>query len=170
MDRLSASGAEGTGSIPVGGTTKYALRATSWQATKCVLISSAPVRQVTKYNNRMIFSAYFVPCRCTKCILRGYTGKPMFIVYVLRSEQNGQLYVGYTTDLKQRLATHNKGSVTSTKSKRPWKLIFAEAYVSQEDALRRERYLKTTQGKNALRHMLRETLKIPIALAPSTKV
>ncbi|OGJ55577.1 excinuclease ABC subunit C [Candidatus Peribacteria bacterium RIFCSPHIGHO2_02_FULL_52_16] len=83
----------------------------------------------------------------------------MFTVYVLRSQQNDQLYVGYTTDLKQRLETHNKGSVTSTKAKRPWKLIFAEAYISQDDALRREKYLKTTQGKGALKHMLRETLK-----------
>ena len=85
----------------------------------------------------------------------------MFIVYVIRSLQNQQLYVGYTTDLKQRLETHNKGSVTSTKSKRPWKLIFAEAYISQGDALRREKYFKTTQGKNALKHMLRETLELP---------
>ncbi|MEK7590952.1 MAG: GIY-YIG nuclease family protein [Patescibacteria group bacterium] len=62
--------------------------------------------------------------------------------------------------MQQRLETHNKGSVTSTKSKRPWKLIFAETYISQDDALRREKYLKTTQGKNAIKHMLRETLKL----------
>ena len=85
----------------------------------------------------------------------------MYTVYVLRSTQNGQLYVGYTTDLQQRIETHNKGSVTSTKAKRPWKIIFTEAYVSQDDALRREKYLKTTQGKNALKHMLRETLQLP---------
>ncbi len=85
----------------------------------------------------------------------------MFTVYVLRSIQNNQLYVGYTTDLKQRLETHNKGSVVSTKGKRPWEIIFSEAYISQDDAIRREKYLKTTQGKNALKHMLRETLKLP---------
>lgn len=84
----------------------------------------------------------------------------MFIVYVLRSDLNSQLYVGYTTDLKHRLATHTKGNVISTKSKRPWKLIFAEVYTSQNDALRREKYFKTTQGKIALKHMLRETLKL----------
>lgn len=62
----------------------------------------------------------------------------MYFVYVLRSEQDGQLYVGYTTDLKQRLVTHNKGSVPSTKSRRPWRLLFAEIYTNQQDALRRE--------------------------------
>jgi putative endonuclease len=82
------------------------------------------------------------------------------MVYVLRSDRNGQLYVGYTTNLKNRIERHNKGNVISTKSKRPWKLIFAEAYISQSDALRREQYFKTTQGKIALKHMLRETLKL----------
>ena len=84
----------------------------------------------------------------------------MFNVYVLKSGKDGSLYVGYTTNVGQRLATHNKGSVTSTKSKRPWKLIFIETYISQKDALRREKYLKTTQGKSAIKHMLRETLKL----------
>lgn len=83
----------------------------------------------------------------------------MFFVYVLRSDKDAQLYVGYTTDLKQRVAAHNKGSVPSTKSRRPWKLIFAEIYTNQQDALRREKYFKTTPGKGALKHMLRETLK-----------
>ncbi|HLD71363.1 MAG TPA: GIY-YIG nuclease family protein [Candidatus Peribacteraceae bacterium] len=87
----------------------------------------------------------------------------MFTVYVLRSAQNDQLYVGYTTDIKQRLKTHNNGNVSSTKGKIPWKLIFAETYLSQDDALRREKYFKTTQGKNALKHMLRETLKVTTA-------
>ncbi|OGJ55939.1 hypothetical protein A3D88_00895 [Candidatus Peribacteria bacterium RIFCSPHIGHO2_02_FULL_52_16] len=87
----------------------------------------------------------------------------MFNVYVLRSIPYGQLYVGYTTDMRQRLEAHNKGNVTSTKGKRPWKLIFAESYISKDDALRREKYLKTTQGKIALKHMLRETMKLSIA-------
>ncbi|MCA9370384.1 MAG: GIY-YIG nuclease family protein [Candidatus Peregrinibacteria bacterium] len=84
----------------------------------------------------------------------------MFTVYILRSTKDGSLYVGYTTDLAQRVQTHNKGSVQSTKSKRPWKCFFAESYIAQEDALRREKYFKTTQGKNAVKHMLRETLKL----------
>ncbi|MDA0376281.1 MAG: GIY-YIG nuclease family protein [bacterium] len=82
----------------------------------------------------------------------------MFYIYVLQSQKDQQLYVGYTTNLKQRLATHNKGSVTSTKSRRPWKIIFAEIYINQNDALRREKYLKTTVGKRALKLMLRETM------------
>jgi putative endonuclease len=86
----------------------------------------------------------------------------MFFVYILQSQKDNQLYVGFTENLKQRVITHNKGSVPSTKSRRPWKLIYFECYTNQNDALRREKYLKTTPGKIAVKHMLRETLKIPL--------
>ena len=83
----------------------------------------------------------------------------MFFVYILQSQQDHQLYVGFTENIKQRIATHNKGSVPSTKSRRPWKLIYFECYMNKEDAMRREGYFKTTPGKIAIKHMLRETLK-----------
>lgn len=82
----------------------------------------------------------------------------MFIVYVLQSERNSQLYVGFTENLPQRLAAHNKGDVISTKAFCPWVLIFHECYTNKADALRREQYFKTTSGKRALKLMLRETL------------
>lgn len=41
-------------------------------------------------------------------------------------------------------------------------MIFAEIYTHQKDALRREKYFKTTPGKGAIKHMLRETLKIDV--------
>ncbi len=83
----------------------------------------------------------------------------MFVVYVLRSTSNQQLYVGFTEDFKERLKTHNDGRVISTKAHRPWKPIFLECYIEKGDALRRELYLKTTAGKRALKLMLRETLE-----------
>jgi putative endonuclease len=50
------------------------------------------------------------------------------------------------------------GEVFSTCPRRPLKLIFYEAYLNQNDALRRERHLKTEKGKKTLRVMLTEFL------------
>lgn len=83
----------------------------------------------------------------------------MYFVYVLRSFTNQKLYVGFTENLKERLTTHNRGEVISTKTQRPWKVIFYECYTNKMDALRREQYLKTTAGKRGLKMMLRGTLK-----------
>jgi len=83
----------------------------------------------------------------------------MYFVYVLQSDLNNRLYVGYTTDIKRRIAIHNKRKVSSTKHYAPWRLIFTETYTNKEDALRKEKYFKTTVGKRALKIMLKETLR-----------
>ncbi len=83
----------------------------------------------------------------------------MYYVYVLRSQLDGKLYIGYTTNLGNRIQEHNSGEVTSTKPRRPLELIFYEGYKSMEDAKRRERYLKTSKGKSSLNMMLRNSLK-----------
>ena len=81
-----------------------------------------------------------------------------FCVYVLFSEKDLMLYIGYTTDLQRRVQQHNAGSNKSTKSRRPLKLIFCEHYIFMEDAKKRELYFKTSMGKKALKLMLNGTL------------
>jgi putative endonuclease len=77
-------------------------------------------------------------------------------VYVLRSVKNGDRYIGFTVDLKNRITEHNNGKSKATKPYLPWELIFYEAYRNELDARRREKYLKTTQGREALRKMLND--------------
>ena len=84
----------------------------------------------------------------------------MYYVYILKSSKDGKLYTGHTVNLKQRLHRHNMGGVRSTKNRRPLKLIFYEVYLKKDDAKRREKYFKTTDGKKALKIMLRKTLLI----------
>lgn len=79
----------------------------------------------------------------------------MFYVNILENSK-GRRYVGFTEDLQRRVEEHNAGQNLSTKSYRPWAVIFYEAYRNRQDALRRESYLKTTQGRRALLRMLSE--------------
>src|SRR3989344_9541811 len=79
-----------------------------------------------------------------------------YYVYVLQSMKNQGIYIGYTTDLKKRLHEHNRGLNFSTKTFRPWGLIHYEAYRNTKDAMRREKYLKTSQGSRLLKRMLKE--------------
>ena len=75
----------------------------------------------------------------------------MFKVYVLRSDVNGFLYVGMTTDLERRLREHNSGKTRSTKAYKPWKLVFFEEYDSRLEARSREKYLKSGSGKEYIK-------------------
>ncbi len=81
-----------------------------------------------------------------------------YCVYVLISEIDHLLYIGFTTNLQNRLKNHNDGRSKSTSYRRPLKLIFCEYYLFEEDALAREQYFKTTAGKRALNLMLKSTL------------
>ena len=71
----------------------------------------------------------------------------MYYVYVLQSDNDGKFYTGFTKNLKLRFEQHNKGQVESTRNRIPFKCIYYEACLSQDDATRRERYLKTGMGK-----------------------
>jgi putative endonuclease len=66
----------------------------------------------------------------------------MFYLYVLKSKEDGNMYIGSTGDLKKRLKMHNYGKSYSTKSKRPFELVYYESYKSEKDARKREHNLK----------------------------
>ena len=82
----------------------------------------------------------------------------MYYVYVLKSEKDHGFYVGYTADLKKRVGLHNHGQVASTKNRRPLALVYYEASLNREDALHREKYLKTSYGKRYIRNRLKNFL------------
>jgi len=69
-----------------------------------------------------------------------------------------KFYTGFTKDLKLRFEQHNKGLVEATKNRRQFKLIYYEACLSQEDATRREKYLKSYHGKMFIRKRLKSYL------------
>ncbi len=81
-----------------------------------------------------------------------------YYVYVLKSEKDGSLYVGYTVNLEKRLKEHNLGKNFSTKSKVPLICIYYEACLDPDDAKRREYYLKTSGGETMLKLRLKEYL------------
>ena len=84
----------------------------------------------------------------------------MFYVYLLRSARDDSgFYIGFSTDLKRRLAEHTRGAAFATKSRGPWKLIYYEAYTEREDAEGREKFLKSGAGRRLLRAQLRHYLR-----------
>ena len=55
-------------------------------------------------------------------------------------------YIGFSTNLRARLRQHQASESFATKSRGPWKLVYYEAYLNQEDALGREKYLRVDQA------------------------
>jgi putative endonuclease len=82
----------------------------------------------------------------------------MFYTYILISKKDKELYVGFTKDLKKRLVEHQKGLVASTVQRRPLKLIYYEACLNKEDAIKREKYFKTGFGRRFLKNRMKNYL------------
>lgn len=62
--------------------------------------------------------------------------------YILRCA-DGTLYTGWTNDLKKRLQAHNNGTGAKyTRTRRPVKLLYFEAFQTKEEAMRREWQIK----------------------------
>jgi putative endonuclease len=83
-----------------------------------------------------------------------------YFVYVLLSKKDKKFYTGLTTNLNERINRHNSGKVISTRYRIPLELIYYEVCYNQEDALHRERYLKSTYGKRYIRNRLNNFLNL----------
>ncbi len=79
----------------------------------------------------------------------------MYYVYFIRSLKfPAQTYIGYTTNLKQRLETHNSGGSVATAPYRPWKLVTYLAFDNMDKAIAFEKYIKIGSGNSfAKRHL-----------------
>ena len=99
-----------------------------------------------------------LPVRLTLLGWRAGLSEPtevrMYYTYVLLSAKDSRLYVGFTENLDKRIAEHENGKVKSTSPRRPLKLVYYEACLNIEDAVKREKYLKSGFGRNFLKNRL----------------
>lgn len=75
----------------------------------------------------------------------------MNYTYVLKSEKDEKLYIGWTNDLKNRILEHSSGRVIATKDRRPLKLVYYEACLDKEKAIKREKFFKMGFGRRFLK-------------------
>ena len=78
-----------------------------------------------------------------------------YVVYILKSLKDGNLYIGYTENLERRIKEHNSGKTKSLVNRRPLELIYNETYEDKYSAIKREKYFKTHKGWNELQHLMR---------------
>jgi len=82
----------------------------------------------------------------------------MYYVYVLRSLKDNLFYTGFTTDLDRRISEHNSKQQISTKNRIPFQLIYYEWCLNKEDAIVREKYLKSGMGKKYIKNRIKNSL------------
>lgn len=85
----------------------------------------------------------------------------MFYVYILECKEDKAWYIGYSSDLKQRIKAHLSGTgARTTKLKNSWELIYYEAYKNSKDAKGREIFLKSGSGRTYIKRQLKNYLNV----------
>ena len=81
----------------------------------------------------------------------------MFKVYVLYSPKHHKIYIGFTSDLENRMDSHNIYSKKGYTAKfRPWEIVFTEDYEVKKEATNREKQLKTAKGREFIWVVVKE--------------
>ncbi len=80
----------------------------------------------------------------------------MFVVYVLHSPRFDKIYIGFTSDLQNRVKAHNELATKGWTIKfRPWTVIYTETFDNKKDAIEREKQLKSAKGRIFIRSILK---------------
>ena len=74
--------------------------------------------------------------------------------YILKSKHSGKYYIGSTENIEQRLKLHNSGKVISTKSGKPWAIIYTECFENIKLAKRRELQVKNWKSRGAIERII----------------
>lgn len=82
----------------------------------------------------------------------------IYFTYVLVSEMDKSWYIGYSSNLEKRLIDHNSGKTITTNRIKPWKILYYEASFNKEDAIAREKYLKSGMGRRYLKNRLKNQI------------
>ncbi len=76
----------------------------------------------------------------------------MFTTYVLYSVSYDKIYNGYTSDMVERLKSHNALATKGYTIKvRPWIIVYTEDFELKSDPMKREKELKSSRGRNFIR-------------------
>ncbi len=70
-----------------------------------------------------------------------------FIVYILFSQNKNRFYIGFTSNLEERVIRYNQKSKGFTGSTNDWRVVYTENYVSKEEAHKRELQIKSWKSK-----------------------
>ena len=80
----------------------------------------------------------------------------MYTVYVLYSNSINKHYTGFTTNLENRLLSHNELGKEWTSKYRPWNLIYTKSFEEKKEALQYERWLKSGVGREFIKSIKKQ--------------
>ena len=80
-----------------------------------------------------------------------------YTVYILHSLTKDKFYIGYTANLTERITRHNQKSKGFTGSTNDWVLVHHEKFITQSEAIQRERQIKSWKSKIKIKKLIQKS-------------
>ncbi|KFF04638.1 GIY-YIG nuclease family protein [Flavobacterium reichenbachii] len=77
-----------------------------------------------------------------------------FIVYILFSESKNKFYIGYTSNLQERIIRHNQKSKGFTGNVKDWKVVYTQKHETKELAHKRELQIKSWKSRIKIKQLI----------------
>ncbi len=81
-----------------------------------------------------------------------------YSVYILYSNKFDRYYIGQTNNMENRITRHNNGYVRSTKSYRPWNIVFQTTLKDRSAAMQLEAKLKSYKSRDKIEGLIKSDL------------
>ena len=80
-----------------------------------------------------------------------------FVVYILFSKKYMKTYVGFTSNLIERIKSHNfLGTKGYTIRYQPWIVVDVQFFTSKKEAMQMEKFYKTGKGHELIKQLISE--------------
>jgi putative endonuclease len=86
----------------------------------------------------------------------------MFYVYAIKSSSRKYVYIGHSSNIENRVRQHNHGQTKANKLARPFKLFYYEEVESRQEAVVREKQLKSGFNREALKNIAYNYGELPL--------
>ena len=84
----------------------------------------------------------------------------MYFIYIIQSYVDSSFYIGYTSYLDRRIQQHNKGLSKYTSTKKPWKLVYSEEFITKTEAIKKEKFLKNQKSRYFYNKLIKSVNKL----------
>ncbi len=85
----------------------------------------------------------------------------MYTVYIIYSERIDKYYIGFSSNVQERLRKHNRNSKGFSSSDRPWIIVYLDVFDNKKDAMAREKQLKRWKNRERLERLIKSSSEHP---------
>jgi len=79
----------------------------------------------------------------------------MYTVYIIYSDKIDKYYIGFSSDVSDRIKKHNRKSKGFSSLGRPWVILYTESFENKRDAMVREKQLKNWKNRDRLEALIK---------------